>query len=306
MTAEALHALLPVILLLALGHGLRRFGVMNDAFWPQAERISYFVLLPSLFFHGMATARLGELPASRLALALIAATLTIAAAVIVCRPLMRIDGAGFTSIFQGSIRFNNYIGLTMVSGWLGATGVAYAAICNAAMVPVVNVLAVLVFARHGDVRMSPLHVLRESVTNPLTLSCLGGLAFHWAGLSLPVGVEPAMKTLGGASLPLGLLCVGAALRFSGLRASMIPIAISSLFKLALLPGATIAIARALSLGAAPTLVAVLYQALPTASSAYILARQLGGDAPLMARITAAQTLIAMATLPFVLAMLAPT
>jgi predicted permease len=43
--------------------------------------------------------------------------------------------------------------------------------------------------------------------------------------------------------------------------------------------------------------------MPTASTAYIMSRQLGGDAPLMAGITAMQTVIAAAAIPVVLAAL---
>ena len=49
--------------------------------------------------------------------------------------------------------------------------------------------------------------------------------------------------------------------------------------------------------------ALVFQVLPTASSSYILARQLGGDAPLMAGITAVQTVLAVAAIPLVLALL---
>lgn len=69
-----------------------------------------------------------------------------------------------------------------------------------------------------------------------------------------------------------------------------------------MPAATVA--AALLLGRkGPTLpTALLFQALPTASSADIMARQLGGDAPLMAGITAIQTALALAaTLPVLLA-----
>jgi hypothetical protein len=304
MTVAALNALAPVVLLISLGYSLKRFRVLDEAFWPQAERISYFVLLPTLFFHGMATADIGELPAGRLSCALIGSTLALSALIVAARPLIRTDGAGFTSVFQGGIRFNNYIGLMMVSGLLGTKGIAYAAICNAALVPTVNVLAVLVFARYGEVRLSPLHVLRQSVTNPLVLSCLGGLAFHMAGFSLPFGVEPAMKALGGAALPLGLLCVGAALRFSGIGGWAQPIFASSLFKFAAAPVITFLAVRTVGLPSTPASVALLYQSLPTASSAYILARQMGGDAPLMAGITAAQTIMAAATMPLTLGLLA--
>ncbi|MDI9848712.1 AEC family transporter [Rhodoblastus sp. 17X3] len=305
MTVAALNALAPVVLLIGLGHFLKRCRALDEAFWPQAERICYFVLLPALFFHGTATAEIGELPAGRLSVALIASTLVLSALIVAARPLIRTDGAGFTSVFQGGIRFNNYIGLMLVSGMLGVRGVAYAAICNAALVPTVNVLSVLVFARYGEVRLSPLQVLWQSVTNPLVLACLGGLAFHMLGFALPFGVEPAMKALGGAALPLGLLCVGAALRFSGVRGWASPIFASSLFKLAAAPALTFLAARLFGLPSTPATVALLYQSLPTASSAYIQARQLGGDAPLMAGITAAQTIMAAATLPLALGLLAP-
>lgn len=305
MTAATLAALLPVVLLIGLGHALKRFAALDEGFWPQAERLSYYILLPVLFFHGLATAQIGDLPAGLLAGVLILSTLIVAALIVAARRLIRVDGAAFTSVFQGGVRFNNYIGLTMVSGLLGARGIAYAAICNAAIVPTVNVLCVLVFARYGQVKLSPLHVLRQSVTNPLVVGCLGGLAWRMTGFALPPGLDPAMRALGGAALPLGLLCVGAALRFRTASAWAAPILISSAFKLAVMPLATFFAARALGLGATPTTVALLYQALPTASSAYILARQLGGDAPLMAGITAAQTVMAAAAIPLALGALAP-
>lgn len=305
MTLLALNALIPVVILIALGHALRRAGFLAEDFWPQAERLSYFILLPCLFFHGMATARLEQLPAAGLAVVLFFATCATAALVVLCRRLIKADGPAFTSIFQGSIRFNNYIGLTMASQLFGAAGVAYAAICNAAMVPTVNVLSVLVFAAFGAVKMSPLQALKQSVSNPLTLSCLLGLAFHESGLTLPDTLAPALKTLGSASLPLGLLCVGAALRFDGVWRWAAPIATASAFKLALIPILTFFAARHWALPASATTVALIYQALPTASSAYILARQLGGDAPLMAAITAAQTLLALASLPLILGLLSP-
>jgi predicted permease len=39
---------------------------------------------------------------------------------------------------------------------------------------------------------------------------------------------------------------------------------------------------------------------PTAAASYILARQMGGDAPLMAEIATLQTVLAMLTMPLIL------
>lgn len=303
MTGPVLLALVPIVLLIGLGHGLKRTGFITDAFWPQAERLAYFVLLPSLFLHGLSTSRLQALPVGAMAAVLIGAIVVVAALLVAAKPLMRIDGPAFTSVFQGGVRFNNYVAVTVTIALFGADGLALAAICNAAIVPTVNVLCVLVFARFGHARLSAGAIVRQIATNPLVVSCLAGLALQATGLGLPYGLEPALKALGAASLPLGLLCVGAALDFSTARTWIGPVLVSSVVKFVVLPVVTLAAALALGLGGAPLVTVLLFQAMPTASSAYILARQLGGDAPLMAGITAVQTVLAAAAIPLVLAAL---
>ncbi|SFK87399.1 AEC family transporter [Methylorubrum salsuginis] len=304
MSGAVVLALLPVVLLIALGLGLRRGGFLDGAFWPGAERLAYFVLLPSLFFHGLATAQLDAVPVADLALTLILATTTVAGLVVAARPLMRIDGPAFTSVFQGAVRFNNYVGVTLAAGLYGAKGIALAAICNAAIVPTVNILCVVVFARHGSARLTGAGIARQIATNPLVVSSLAGLAFRLLGLPLPPGLEPAFRTLGAASLPLGLLCIGAALEFGAVRAWTGPIATACAVKFLAMPLATVLSALALGLSGPALTVALVFQVLPTASSSYIMARQLGGDAPLMAGLIAVQTLLALVAIPLVLSAIA--
>ncbi|OYY13183.1 MAG: transporter [Rhizobiales bacterium 35-68-8] len=303
MTVAVLLALLPVVLLILLGIALKQRRFLAEAFWPQAERLGYFVLLPALFFHGLATATLDQLPVFELVATLIVATLLVAGLVVALRPLLRVDGPAFTSIFQGSVRFNNYVGVTLAAGLFGAKGIALAAICNAAIVPTVNILCVLVFARHGTARLNARGIAQQLATNPLVLACLGGILLQLLGLRLPAGVEPALRALGAASLPLGLLCVGAALEFGTMRQWVGPVVSSSALKFLAMPVATLALAVPFGLTGPALTTALLFQVLPTASSAYIMARQLGGDAPLMAGITATQTVVAAAIIPLVLTLL---
>lgn len=300
MTPQVLAALSPVVLLIVLGFVLRRHGFLDEGFWRQAERLSYFVLLPSLFFHGLVTADIGTLPVAALTVTLVAAILAVAALALVLRPMIGLDGPGFTSVFQGSIRFNNYVGVTLAVGLFPESGIALAAICNAVIVPTVNILCVLVFARHGQARLGLSGVLRQVATNPLVLASLSGIAAKSAGFEMPPGLGPALRSLGAASLPLGLLCVGAALHFGGARRWVGPVATASALKFGAMPLATLAVALPVGLSGEALLTALVFQSLPTASSSYILARQLGGDAPLMAGITAAQTVLAVAAIPLVL------
>ncbi|KVP79082.1 transporter [Burkholderia ubonensis] len=300
MIGAVLLALAPVALLVALGHGLKRSGFVGDAFWPSAERLCYYVLLPALFAHGLASARLQSLAVMPLALALVGSTVAAAAALLLIRPFVRVDGAGFTSVFQGAVRFNNYVGASLAAGLFGAQGIALAAVCVAAIVPTVNLMCVLVFARYGSARLGIAALVRQIVSNPLVVACATGIAMQASGATFPPAIEPAVRALGAASMPLGLLCVGAALTFDAARAWMQPVCVASAFKFVAMPLLTLVAGRVLGLGDAALTVALLFQALPTSSASYLMARQLGGDAPLMAGITAFQTLFATIAMPAVL------
>lgn len=298
MIATLLSALAPIALLIAVGAWLRRSRFLAESFWPQAERLGYYVLLPSLFLHGLATARLDGVPVWAMVATLVCSTVAVAAILLGMRPRLAVDDPAFTSVFQGGVRFNNYVGVSAAAGIFGAQGIALAAVANAAIVPTVNVLCVLVFARYGrQGRLSPKKVAGQLAMNPLVVACVAGSALQVSGIGLPPVIEPVLKALGQASLPLGLLCVGAALEFSAARDWLNPVGASAVAKFGLMPLATLGASHAFGLNGPAALAALLFQTLPTASSSYIMARQLGGDAPLMAGIVAVQTLLAGVAMP---------
>lgn len=306
MTLSLLLALLPIALLIALGAWLRHSQFLADGFWPQAERLGYYVLLPALFLHGLSTARLDGVPVQGMVLALVSSTVLVAALLVALRRCFSVDDAAFTSVFQGGVRFNNYVGVSAAAGLFGAQGIALAAVANAAIVPTVNILCVLVFARYGTAgRLSLGGVVKQLALNPLLMACAGGILLHVTGLGLPLAIEPLLKTLGQASLPLGLLCVGAALDLRAVRSWLRPVGLSSVAKFMVMPLITLAACHLFGLKGEAAVAALLFQALPTASSSYIMARQLGGDAPLMAGIIAGQTLLAALALPLAVSVLLP-
>ncbi len=276
---------------------MKRRAFLADAFWAQAERLSFFVLLPALFLHGLATADLQGVPVGGLVKVLIISTLVVAALLVTFNRIIVQDGSAFTSVFQGGIRFNNYVGVTAAVGLFGAPAVALSAVSNATIVPTVNVLCVLVFAYYGTAKPTFGGVLRGIVFNPLVVGCVIGILLQITGIGLPPGIESCVKALGQASLPLGLLCVGAALDWKALNRGIKPALIASIAKFILLPLATAVACVFFGLDRQTAMIAVLFQALPTASSSYVMARQLGGDAELMASIIAFQTILAIVAVP---------
>jgi predicted permease len=205
----------------------------------------------------------------------------------------------FASQFQCGFRFNSYIGFAVAAKLHGTAGIAAMGLVAGAMVPLANFAAVGMLARHGGASL-----WRELAKNPLVLATLAGLLWNLLGLGLPAPLAALLGRLAEAAIALGLLAVGAALRLHGAPGGGHAAAGWFLaVKLLGMPVATIALARGFGLTGLYFDIALAFAALPTASSAYILAQRMGGDGARVAWLISAGTLLGMATLPFWLALL---
>lgn len=294
-----LGALGPIFALILLGLGLQRFGFPGDSFWPAAERFTYFILFPALLVHRLALSRLGDYAVLPVALSIAALLLSMTALVYALRPWLNVDGPAFTSIYQGVIRFNTYVGLAVMLALFHAEGGTAAALVMAIMIPMINVLCVLVLSVHAHQSVTASGVLRGLLTNPLILGCLIGIGLNVSGIGLPWGSAAVLELLARAALPLGLLAVGAGLRLEGLNRPAL-LLIASGLKLLVLPTLAALFCAILQPGPLETAALVTFAALPGATAAYILARHMGGDAPLIAAIVTVETALALVTLPLVL------
>ncbi|MGB8274830.1 MAG: AEC family transporter [Alphaproteobacteria bacterium] len=305
-------ALAPVFALIVIGFGLRRTGFLGPSFWEQADLLTYYVLFPSLLLHSLATAALTGLNPGGMALALAVATLLVAAVLIFARRGLALEGPSFTSVFQGAIRPNTYIGLAAAGALFGADGLALAAVAVAATVPLVNVLSVIALAVYANGRetgaASALRIGRDVVLavarNPLVLACLAGILLNWRGVGVPYA-GPVIEVLGRAALPMGLLSVGAGLDGTGLRGSVIPMSVSAGAKLILLPLLAALLVAVTGTGGLAAAVTVLFAALPTSATSYVMARRMGGDHGLMAGIITCEIILAAAAIPAALTLLGP-
>lgn len=288
---ESFLLLLPDFALIALGVGLRRFGGFGEALWSGVERLVYFVLFPALLFLALARAPIQLDSTGPMLMVGLLSMLAGFGLGWVGRPCMGLDEMGFASRIQCAYRFNTYIGIAVAGKLAGAAGTAAMRALCGAMVPFANMAAVTVLARHGQARVG-----RELIRNPLILATLAGLLFSTAGLHLPGPALPFLQRLADAAVALGLLAVGAALRVGEWQGRPAGMAWLCVVKLLLVPLVAWALARGLGLEGVAFQVAVLFAALPTASSAYILAMRMGGDGPGVAWLISATTLGAALTL----------
>lgn len=299
-------ALLPVFLIIALGTVLRLTLLPERAAWDSFERLTFYVLFPALLFVTTATADLSELPVPGVGGALFGAIMMMTVLLIALRkPLqdaLDMDGPAFTSLFQGATRWNTYVALAIAGGLYGALGLALVSVAIVAMVPVLNFICVVVLARYAaqeipDARKTAGMVLR----NPLIWSVLAGIAMNAAGVPLPRIAIEFLEILGRAALTLGLLSVGAGLDLDKLWRPRASVVTAVFLKLAVMPMITLGLALWFGLGGPALAVVAIASSVPSAPGAYILARQMGGDAPLYAHILTMQTVFALVTIPVVLA-----
>lgn len=299
-------ALAPIFLLVLLGWTIRAREFVPLTFWPPAEKLTYYVLFPALLVTNLAEAKLDGLPVASMSLAqaggvLIMAALAALSVGVLSRRPFRLDGPGFTSAFQGSIRPNTYVGLAAAAGLWGSAGLTLTAICVAVVVPLVNLLSVVALVRWAGPKDQPARPWRSAIVpvlkNPLIAACLIGIALNYSGIGLPPIIGPLLKILGAAALPIGLLAVGAGLELKGLRAVGPAMGLVVSAKLILLPAITTALAWHLGVRDLALVVCAIYAGLPMAPNSYVLARQMGGDARLMAGLITLSTLAAALTLP---------
>jgi predicted permease len=288
--------LLPDFLLIACGFLICRYTPLDRPVWESVERLVYYLLFPVLLFNSIVRNPLQPTSMMSLAgcgLAVIASGIVLAYAL---GRLPGVDARLHASGAQVAFRFNSYVGLALAERIGGAQGVAFIAVLVALSVPLCNVAAVWPLARHGG------HgYLRELVRNPLIVSTLAGLAGNMLGLKLPDAVQTTVQRIGLAALPLGLMAVGAGLRFGALRDG--PRLATALLAIrhAVLPLVAFGAVHAVGLPAAQQAVVLAFAALPTASSCYVLAARLGGHAGYVAGLVTVSTLLGMVSVPLALA-----
>ena len=285
--------IIPIFLLILLGVAARRWFGMREEFWPQMDRLVYFVFFPALLFNSLSHFKIDLGTATPMLIVAMLYMLAGIALGLTARFLFHAPSKVFSATFQSSFRFNSYVGLAIAGGMHGQDGLAAIGLLMGFMVPVANVAAVLMLARHSES-----HWFKEIMLNPLILSTAGGMTFSLAGWELPRLLNTTLGLLSQASLPMGLIAVGAALRLQGLHSQRGTLWYGVVVKLLVLPAIAWGLAWAFGLSGVYFNIAVLMAALPVSTVSYVMAKRMGGDGDTIAAQVMLSTLLAALTLPF--------
>ncbi len=298
--ASITDALTPVLALILVGFIIQRTNFLPSTFWPSAEKLTYFLLMPATLIHSLAGKKIGSLPWLKI-------LMTVEGAVLASVLLVmlwwftdrRMGGPVFTSLFQGGVRFNTFVALALAENLFGKDGLFLAALGAGFMIMLINVLCVSAFSvavKNGR-GFDSKRLLSDLLRNPLILGCVIGVGLNASGMKLPQAIDGTLALAGKAAFPVGLMAVGAAYRAGNLAMHWQPLLVSCGIQFLCKPLVAWWLAAATGLSGMAAAVAVLLFSVPTAPSAYILSRQMGGDHDSMAVIITVQTCLSFFTLP---------
>ncbi len=295
------NAIAPIFLIIATGNLLFRFRIVNETVWSAIEHICFYLLLPALIVRTLSRADLLSVPLADFVTVLIVAVLGMSFLLIIVHAIFRKrfpqSGPSFSSVFQGATRFHGFVAIAVIGPLYGDVGIAYAALALAIMVPLLNVTSVIVLSIYGDNDIKPVAsmVAWKILTNPLIIACAIGLGFNWLGM--PDILFAGIDIIGAGGLGLALLAVGSGMRLGQAAQHKLLLTVGVLVRLIGMPAIVIAMSWLVGLDGLARTVAIIAGAVPTAASAYVMARKMGGNAELMSSIVTFQVIVAFFTLP---------
>lgn len=298
-------SLIPVFLLIVLGYGLRKGGIIAPPLWKGVEELSYWVLFPALLFRVVYRADL-EFAAVLPFVAALLATLGLAAAALWLarrRVMARLamSGATYSSLIQTTLRWNGFLSLAVADKLMGAEGLALIAIAFATIIVPINIISVLGIAvLAGREPPRPGRLLWRVLTNPFVFTILLAFAARALTPALPDVLMTALDLLGRGALGIALLVVGAGLQYRALKSAGSGIALAIALRLVAMPALALGLGWLFGLAEPMRVALALTFGVPTAVNGYVLARQMGGDAEYYAAAATGQVIASALTLPLFL------
>lgn len=305
---HVLNNVLPVFLLLALGKILMRSGLAGEAFFKTSDKLVYFIFFPAMLFWKISSAGPElEMPGELILAVLLTVTLTWLASLVYIR-LAKVSAFQAGSFSQVSYRFNTYIGMAVVLGAFGEEGVARFGIIISLTIPFINVLVVstLVWFSQAEYTLGDKikMLLKGLAINPLILACLAGIAYARLAPPLPIFINNTLALFSSITLPMALISIGASLAMEKLQGRMQLSLVSCLLKLVFMPLLGFGLLTLWGVEPLSMSVAMVFFALPTATSAYILSTQMNSDADLSGASIVLSTLLSFISLSLSLALFA--
>ncbi|MEM1378812.1 MAG: AEC family transporter [Pseudomonadota bacterium] len=297
-------AIIPVFALIFVGNMLRRAPIFSDQFWDGLNKLGFYVLYPALLFATIYRADFGGLSTGLSGLVFGFALTVMAGITLAAWPMFKragLPGPRYSSVFQSTIRWNGFIALAVAEKLYPPEALAMVALVMSVIIIPIQLSCVTVILLFSDQEGEKPKLARKLATNPLLLAVAFALVARALPFTIPAFAMDTLDLVARSALGMGLLAIGAGLRLHDLRHPALSSALPIVLKLIALPALVYVCGRMAGLPLDDLNYLVLCACVPTAMNGYVLAKELGGDAPFYAAVATMQTAIAFISMPLVLA-----
>jgi malate permease and related proteins len=274
--------IIPIFAVVILGFMARKKGFMPPAFLDPANRIVYYLAIPALIFRSVSKASfLTEFNVTVLLVTLSAALMAYLGAWIIGR-FTRWPPARIGTFIQCSAHGNlGYIGIPVAFYFIGQSGLAKASILAGFLMIMQNTLSVLALQAHSveeaDTGKKIRDVAQKLIHNPIIMSAAAGMLVSLFQIPLPGVFQRFLDILSGLAPPMSLLLIGAALSLQVMRKNLLSVLGSVAIKVLMLPVTGLILFLMLDVRVEEYLPGLILLATPTATVAYVMAKEMHGD-----------------------------
>ena len=275
-------AVLPFVLYLTFGYGVRRAGIADLPFLRQMNKMAFRVFYPLLMFSNMYT--IGDsFPLSSKLFFLSAASILICiGAASAAVPKFIKDPRQIPVIIQGIYRSNILLfAVPLVQNLFGEAEMVKAAALVVIVVPIYNVSATILLEMYsGREHSSPLRFLFSIITTPLVFGAWVGLLFKLLNIPIAAPVMKVIDQFADMTTPLALFILGGTLEFTSLGKHMKMLTVVMAIKMVLIPAVMLAVSTLFGLSSMERFLMLVLYATPVATAVFPMAQAYGADADL--------------------------
>lgn len=292
----SLRVITPVFILIGVGYLLKRLKLYDNDVLKKLIGLTFKVFLSTMIFNNLYHTTIKE--ALNIPVMLFAAGYVLSIFLISMFIVPRFEksnpkrGVMVQCIFRSN---NLMLGIPIITALCGADNVGIMTMVIAVVVPLYNGLSVVAMEIFSEEKVHPKRIIIGILKNPFVAASLLGIIAMITDLKLPYIIEKPMGDIAGAAIPLALILLGGYIDFKSVKGSVRNIVIGVTGRLLIVPAVFLGLAILLGFRGPELITLMGTICAPTATTSFIMAQQMGGDADLAAHLVVFSTLFSAGT-----------
>lgn len=277
------NAVLPLIIYVAIGVGIRKAGLINGPEVKRFNRLMFAAFFPVMMFDNIYESDLGSVFDVKMivfsVLFIVISAAVSCLAVLKLTDEQKVRGAMAQAIYRGNFVL---LGLVIINNIFGKSALEMTTATIVVVVPVINVAAVVVLEIFRGGTPDIPDMIKNIAKNPIILGSLCGIAFCLLGIDVPDPLKTVISGMSASVTPVALVLLGAALEVDAVEARKRELAMCVIGKLFVWPAIGLTTAYLLGFTGPQFVLILVLTAAPTAVSSYTMAEAMDSDGELAA------------------------